>query len=169
MKFFNSDNLIRISIFFFAISLTFMTFSCKKAAEKTHEKLIEQAIGEDADVDLEEGKMVIETEEGKFITDASAKSWPAEIPDHIPEFTEGKIIMVNTQQMTDVMGWVIVFEEVPENVLNKYKDELTDKGFTTKMTTLFEDKGNVIAEKEDWIVSIMAGEGMATVSVSKEK
>ena len=44
---------------------------CKKAAEKTNEKLIEESIGGDAKVDIDDQKVVIETDEGTFTTDAN--------------------------------------------------------------------------------------------------
>ena len=90
MKHFNLINLSRVMALFVAISLVAVTTSCKRAAEKTQEKIIEKAIGDKAKVNLDDEKIVIETEEGTFTADATTQSWPKEIPNEVPEFKNGK-------------------------------------------------------------------------------
>jgi len=99
----------------FAATTTFN--SCKRAAEKSSEKMIEKSMGDDAKVDIDDEKVVIKTDEGTFTTDATGHSWPNEIPGDVPEFKAGKVISVTTQEMDDTKNWVVLFEDVPETAL----------------------------------------------------
>ncbi len=151
------------------LAIMTMFCSCKKSAEKTSEKMIETAIGDNANVDIDDQKLVIETEEGTFTSDASVKSWPSEIPAEVPEFKFGKMANLATQNVKESTNWTFVFEEVPANALNDYKAILEDKGFKVSSVSVPGAGGQVTGEKDNIIVAVMAGEDMATVSVGIEK
>lgn len=166
MKHFYPINLTRVMALFAAISLVTVFTSCKRAAEKTSEKLIEKSIGDDAKVDIDGEKVVIQTDEGTFTTDASIHSWPKEVPEDVPEFDEGKVAGVSTQEMDDTKNWVIIFEDVSEDALEKYKEALKGNGFKINYTTMAGTGGHLAAEKDQLKVMVMAGEGNASVTIN---
>lgn len=139
--------------------------SCKKASEKASEELIEKSLGDDAKVDIDEGKVVIETDEGTFTTDTKTRSWPKEIGNAIPKFNYGSVSGVTTQKMKDADNWVIVFEEVPETAIKDYREVLKKNGFTISLITTADKGGHLAAEKDKVNVMVMSGNGQATVSV----
>ena len=159
----------RVLLVLLSLSLMTAFYSCKKAAEKASEKMIEKSIGDDAEVNINDDMITVKTDEGTFTTDAKAKDWPQEIPKDVPEFTNGKVTAVTTQVMGDSQNWVIVFEDVAENAIEDYKTTLTDKGFTIVLTTTAGTGGYMTAEKDDYNVVVMAAEGDATVTVGVKK
>ena len=165
MKHFNSTNLTRVMALFAVISLVTVFTSCKRAAEKTSEKIIEKSIGDKAKVDLDDEKIVIETEDGTFTADATIQSWPKEIPNEVPEFKNGKIVMVNTQNMEEGKNWVIIFEDVSSNAAAKYKENLESNGFKINFTTTAGTGTHFAAEKDNITVMLMGDEGGASITV----
>ena len=149
----------------FGIALLFNSCTCKRTAEKTSEKMIEKSLGEDAAVDIQDEKVTIKTEEGTFTADATLNSWPDEIPAEVPEFKEGKIISVSTQEMDDSKNWVVIYEDVPQTAMKNYQEALKKKGFKISYSTIVAQGGHLAAEKGELAVMLMAGEGNATVTV----
>ena len=158
-------------IFLVILSLFVMTafYSCKKASEKASEKMIEKSVGDDATVDIDDEKITIETDEGKFTTDAKATDWPKEIPNDVPKFTKGKITAVTTQEINGSNNWVIIFEDVSENAIEDYKTTLKSKGFKIIFTTTAGTGGHMAAEKDNYNVMVMSADGDATVTVGVKK
>ena len=142
--------------------------TCERTAEKTSEEMIEKAVGEDAEVDIDKEKVTIKTEEGTFTADASVDSWPEDIPEAIPEFEHGKIVSVSTQKMGDSDNWVVIYEDVVQTALKKYKEKLEKEGFKISYTTIVASGGHLAAEKGGLAVMLMAGEGNATVTISSK-
>ncbi len=165
MKHFNLISLTGMMAMLIAIPLVTVSTSCKRAAEKTQEKIIEKAIGDKANVDLDDEKIVIETEEGTFTADASTQSWPKEIPNEVPEFKNGNIVMVNTQNMKEGKNWVVIFEDVSPNEATKYKENLESNGFKINFTTTAGTGTHFAAEKGNITVILMGDEGSASISV----
>jgi hypothetical protein len=150
---------------FLGVTTVFESCTCERTAEKTSEKMIEKSMGGDAKVDMDDEKVTIETEEGTFTADASANSWPKEVPGDVPEFKDGKIISVSTQEVNDTKNWVVIYEDVPQNALSKYREELENEGFNISYTTIVASGGHLAAEKGELAVMLMVGEGNATVTV----
>ena len=165
MKHFNPISLTRVMAILIAISLVTVSTSCKREAEKTQEKIIEKAIGDKAKVDLDDEKIVIETEEGTFTADATTQSWPKEIPNEVPEFKNGKIVMVNTQNMEEGKNWVIIFEDVSPNEAAKYKENLESNDFKINFSTTAGTGTHFAAEKDNITVMLMGDEGGASITV----
>lgn len=165
MKHFNPISLTRVMALFFAISLVAVTTSCKRAAEKTQEKIIEKAIGNEADVDLDDEKIVIKTDEGTFTADANIQSWPNEIPNEVPEFKGGKIVVVNTQEMGDSKNWVVIYEDVSQEDMENYKKQLERSVFKINFTTTAGTGTHFAAEKGKLMVMLMGDEGGASISI----
>ena len=158
---------------YFAITLVLLALmtmfcSCKKSAEKAQEKIMETAIGENTDVDLDDEKIVIKTDEGTFTSDATIKSWPNEIPNDVPEFKDGKVVNVSTQSMDESKNWTVLFEDVPNNALDTYEAALKKNGFKVSTISIGDTKGQITAEKDKLFVVVMGGEGMASLSVGFE-
>ncbi|MBN1597816.1 MAG: hypothetical protein JW894_05940 [Bacteroidales bacterium] len=150
------------------IALGFL-FSCKNAAEKAAEKFIEKSIerssGEEVDIDYDDEKVVIETEEGKIEVDAGTKKWPAGIPSEVPEFDYGKIVGVTTNATDEIKGWTIVYSEVVKDATEKYNETLQSKGFKTQTVGVSGMGGTITAEKDNIVIGVYAGDGDASVSV----
>lgn len=123
--------------------------------EKAQEKLIGKSIGDQVDVDITDEKVVIQTDEGTFTTDATQHDWPAEIPNDIPEFTKGKIVVVNTQEMIEGKNWVVIFEDVPQEAIENYKKQLEDNDFKINFTTKAGTGTHFAAEKGKLVVMLM--------------
>lgn len=169
MKTFNSINLKQVFVLLLAVSVMFVLDSCKKASEKTGEKMIETAIGNNADVDMNDEKITIKTDEGTFTSDATASSWPDAIPNDVPEFKDGKIINVSTQVVKEGKNWTILFEEVDDKALNDYEAKLKKNGFKVSSITMGGTNAHVTGEKGDLIVIVMGGDGMVSLSVGTNK
>ncbi len=153
------------------IALALMTIfnSCKKASEKTGVKMIETVIGNNADVDMDDEKIVIKTNEGTFTSDATANSWPNEIPNDVPEFTDGKIVNVSTQEVKEGKNWTVLFEDVDDKALNEYEAKLKKSGFKVSSITMGGTNAHITGEKGDLFVIVMGGDGMASLSVGTNK
>ena len=165
MKYFNPINLARVMALFTAIALVTVATSCKRAAEKAQEKIIEKSIGDKAKVDLDDEKIVIETKEGTFTADATMNSWPKEIPNEVPEFKNGKIVMVNIQEMGEGKNWVVIYEDVSQEAIENYKKQLERNDFKINFTTRAGTGTHFAAEKVNLMVMLMGDEGGASISI----
>lgn len=153
-----------------ALVFAICSVSCRRASEKTGEKLMEKAIenatGQKADVDFNKEKMVIETASGKIEADGLAKSWPAEIPDQIPEFKFGKIAGATTSLINNQKSWTIVFNELQEGFIDKYDALLKEKGFETVAMKMGENAGSISVDNEKYTIFLMGGDGSLSLGVS---
>ncbi len=161
---------IRLSTYvaaFFTILL--LAISCKNAAEKKAEKIIEKSIekstGEDVDIDIENQKTIIETEDGRIEVNALTNSWPDDIPAGVPEFTYGKISGATSSSTDEGKLWTIVFTDVPGNATEKYDSDLKGKGFKTQSVNMSGLGGTISAEKNNITIAAMVGDGEASISV----
>ncbi len=151
-----------------AIVVMFVFDSCKKASEKTGEKLIETAIGHDADVEMDDEKIVIKTDEGTFTSDATANSWPDAIPSDVPEFKDGKIVNISTRVAEESKNWNLLFEDVGDKAFNDYEAKLKKNGFKVSSITMGGTNAQITGEKDELIVIVMGGDGMASLSIGIE-
>jgi len=158
-----------ISLMTLSLAIISLTLSCKNAAEKAAEKMIEKSIqkstGEDVDIDIENQKTIIQTDEGRVEVNALAKSWPNDIPPAVPEFKYGKISGVTYTVTDEAKIWTIVFTEVAKEATDKYNSELKAKGFKTQTVSMSGLGGTISAEKDNMVVAAMLGEGEASVSI----
>lgn len=147
--------------------------SCRSGAEKASEKAIEKALeqqsGEPVDLDLEKQTAEITTGEGTIRFDGTIKSWPREIPDDVPEFKKGRIEGCTFQNLVETQSWTIVLKELPEDAASAYHKELKARGFESQIITIGEKGGTVTAEKGNFSVAFMGGEGNGSLSVVVNK
>ncbi len=169
METINSIKLKQVFLLMLSIAIMAVFSSCKKTSKKIGEELIESTIGNDADVNMDDEKIVIKTDEGTFTSDATANSWPKEIPKDVPEFKNGKIVNVSTRVMDEGKSWTLLYENVSKDALSEYETKLKSKGFKVNSITMGDTIAHLTAEKGDVIVIVMGGEGMASLSVSLEK
>jgi hypothetical protein len=153
-----------------ALVFAICSVSCRRASEKTGEKMMEKAIenatGQKADVDLSREKAIIETPSGRIEADGLAKSWPAEIPDQIPEFRFGKITGVTTSLIDNQKTWTIVFDELQEGFIDKYDALLKEKGFETVTMKMGENAGSISVDNEKYTIFLMGGDGSLSLGIS---
>jgi len=158
-----------ISLMTLSLTVIGLTFSCKNAAEKAAEKMIEKSIqkstGEDVDIDIENQRTIIETEEGRVEVNALSKSWPNDIPPVVPEFKYGKISGVTSTVTDEDKMWTVVFSDVPNDAIDKYNKDLKGKGFKTQTVSMSGLGGTISAEKDDMGVAAMLGDGNASISI----
>lgn len=155
------------------LALFTMNYSCRNIGEKSAEKAMEQALeqntGEDADVDLSNQSATIHSGDVTSHVDGGARTWPADAPAEIPEFTFGKIKAVTTSDHPEMYIWTVVFEEVPADAYKKYNDMLKAKGWQTVFMDMAGQGGSITWESGDLALSVMGGDGNAVVGVSKKK
>jgi len=143
--------------------------SCRKASEKTAEKMIERAIGGEADVDMKNDEVNITTDDATISVSEKEKAWPKDAPKIVPEFTFGDVMSNINQNFGEGVTWTMVLENVPDDAIARYKKILEKEGFKIEMTTMIGDNGSLMASKEGIIVNLMAGEGQASLSIAREK
>ena len=156
-----------------ALLVCFTIFSCqsgsKKVSEKTMEKAIENATGEDAKVDMDKEQTVIESGGNRMVVDGKATTWPKEIPGDVPEFKFGKVEAVTTSTVDGANTWTIAYKEVPDGFLDKYEAQLKEKGFETTIIKTGDKGGSIMAESKSYNVFLMGGEGTVSISVNVKK
>lgn len=146
--------------------------SCKQAGEKTQEKTLEKAIeqggGEKADVDIDDQKITIETEEGKMQINADDNQWPANAPAEVPELKVGQIAGTTTSESEQGRNWSIRYTGVPTEELDRYGAVLKSKGF--KITTMKGPKGGMVSgEKGNLGVIFTVSEKISSVVIMEQK
>jgi hypothetical protein len=80
-------------------------------------------------------------------------SWPAEIPDDVPAFAEGRITAVRKAVTADGASWTIHLAGVEEGSFERYFGELKDAGWDTTFTPL-ETSGSATARKESFVLTL---------------
>ncbi len=84
--------------------------------------------------------------------DSTAGSWPSDMPSEVPEFKYG-----SAQENVSGMGsWIVDFDEVDEDALEKYEADLEDAGWSASVMSVT----NTLNGKF---------EGKYTISVSHDK
>lgn len=120
--------------------------SCRQAGEKTQEKTLERAIeqggGGNADVDVDNQKITIESEEGKMQINTADNQWPKDAPAEVPVVTAGEIAGTTTSESARGRNWSIRFTGISIGELDRYGAVLKDNGF--KINTMKAPKGGMV-------------------------
>jgi hypothetical protein len=142
----------RIVILLVIVMLIFNVSACgrkakEKKAEKIAEDMIEESMGGDVDVDIDEKNetIVIKTGDGDMVADTSEnQKWPKDFPKSVPEI-EG----VNVVGTFDMQGALTVtFEECDEKKAKDYKDMLEKAGWNI-MTEMDMDSDYILIGNKD--------------------
>jgi hypothetical protein len=80
-------------------------------------------------------------------------SWPAEIPDDVPAFAEGRITAVRKAVTADGTSWTIHLAGVEQGGFERYFGELKTAGWDTTVTP-FEASGSATARKESFDLTL---------------
>ncbi len=132
----------------------------QKMEDKLTEKIIEQAIG--ADVDIDGDEVTISTEEGDY--SIGSTEWPStELSRKIPEFKKGKIASV----MSSEAYLLILIEEVDEKDFMNYYDDVKGEFNKESYETKTNDTIAYVANNDEGIVvmiSYNAGDDTVTIS-----
>jgi len=143
----------RSSILFFGVVLLLpllLTGCGKTAAELTAEKIIENNLGGNADVNIKGDSVNIETDQGNWQAGQGASlpdNWPADI--YVPE---GNIITAINTGLNQ--GITVVVDKSVAELKDEYKEQMAGLGWNS--TTEFSIDNSVIlgAEKDGRLLSI---------------
>lgn len=157
-------------ILLLAISMLLVSgcsFITEKITNKIAGEVLENAAGEDVDIDIDEGKMVIKDEDGSEMV-IGGTEWPSgEAAQSIPVFKDGEIDYV-TDFATSAM---ISFKDVTKDEYLAYVEKLKAEGFTENSANL-ENEGSYtyIGYKTDthYASATFDGEGGLIISVATE-
>lgn len=116
----------------------------EKAQEKTLERAIEQGGGGNADVDVDNQKITIESEEGKMQINTADNQWPSDAPPEVPKVTAGEIAGTTTSESARGRNWSIRFTGIGIEELDRYGALLKDNGFI-KTSTMKAPKGGMVS------------------------
>lgn len=96
--------------------------------------------------------------------------WPEEIPSEVPEFTYGKLNVVSTTNVKDKKTWTLIYESSAAGALEKYKQDLTNKGWSIQNTMQMGEGGSIQAEKDKLQVFIMVElpKGNASLTIAEK-
>ena len=92
--------------------------------------------------------------------------WSSDIPSSIPEFDEGKIQSTSFGETGTAKVWTIIFENVDENDLDKYKSALENKGFENVSTYTVDNNSVIMTAKEPYTVLVTYNGEEETIGVT---
>jgi len=150
--------------------LTMSISACgkKTITEKAIEKTIEESMGGQANVNLDDESVTIETEEGMMQVGSNTEL-PADWPEDI-YIIDGNITSASSHA-NGIFNVSIETDQSTSDVQAKYEEELKKAGWTMTMTFVVE--GNVMlgAKKDDRSVSITIGddEGKTSIVIGTSK
>jgi hypothetical protein len=120
----------------------------QQLAEKMVENALEKQTGKKAKVDLDKGKVKIETAEGSTEISQSAE-WPGDLPPEVPAFKLGAIKGVWKSEAQGQKSWTIVLENIKPDAMAKYSEELKAAGWKILSTfSLAEGSGTFSAGRD---------------------
>ncbi len=137
----------------FLVAVMFVLSGC---GEKAAEKAIETSTGEQADVDIDNDTVSVNTNEGSMQVGEEV-----DLPDDFPSdvyVIDGTItsaLQVNENQGYSVS---VTTDESVSNVMDEYEAQLADDGWTISGTMNFGTSATVVAEKGNRSVSVSASE-----------
>ena len=110
------------------------------------EEVMEESIGGDADVDIDDDTFTWESEDGSGSV-GEATEWPDDIPSDIPEFTYADIISHFSLGDETGSGWTLTFENADSDAINSYGGDLESDGWVIISTYSDNDVEMITAEK----------------------
>lgn len=117
----------------------------EKVTEKLTESVLEKVGGEGTDIDIKDGEITFEGEDGESFT-IGAGEWPENgAADLIPEFKEGTI----TSVMNSDASCMIIIEEVKQGDYEEYLEDIKDEGFTNDVTESSSELGIIYTASSD--------------------
>lgn len=143
---------------------------CKMAlrniGQNMAEKMIEDASGGKAKVDMKDGSMTVTTEEGTVTTGGSVPdNWPKDVPAYA-----GAAVQFSGTNMGDAgegaMGLVMTSEDNATSVVDFYKESLKSSGWTLKNTMAAQGNTVMLFTKDGRNLSLAIAEANGTTSIT---
>lgn len=136
------------------LSISLLTTGCgKTVSEKAAEKSLENSFGQDADVDIDDDTVTVETDAGTWQAGEDV-SLPNNWPDDI-YVADGQITSATAND--NGFGLTIMSDQSVSNIKTKYQQELADAGWNINMTMDMGEGAILGADKEDRTLSISIG------------
>jgi hypothetical protein len=126
----------------------------EKLAERMTEEMLEQATGQQADVDLKDGDITIKTGTGEVKMVATSQ-WPEDMFDVVPRFEHGTIERVHSGTDAGLRKFNIWYQGVPDDASDKYLAQLKAAGFESQLVSMGAQSGMTSAQKGDVAVQFM--------------
>ncbi len=125
----------------------------EKTAEKMAAEMIEKGSGGKAEVDIKNGNMSIKTKEGEMVINADSS---AKLPDDFPKdvFVIKGADVKMTMDMPQGKTVSFLAKEDMASVFEKYKKEMTSKGWDQQMAMNLGDGASLVYEKVDRMTNI---------------
>jgi len=108
-------------------------YLARKAGDKIASSLLSGATGGNVDVSSG-GNGVNITGNGETLQAGDQAKWPSDMPAVVPKFTYGTI-SASVKTTTNGNAWSVIYDKVTDGALDKYKNELTAKGWTEDAQT----------------------------------
>lgn len=165
---------MKSSIFFiFAFAISFLgILACgnpaEKAAEKTAEAMIEQATGNEVDINQTEGSVTVKTEEGDYKVETQGQTWPENMPTGVPQPKSGKISSVVSSSAFEGNSWTVYYEEWTYKAVEDYEAQLKKEGYKTALFKM-DEGGSVSGEKDKLTVSCFLSGNTGALTVFQKK
>lgn len=121
--------------------------------KKVAETAIENATGGKVDVNTKDGTVKYGDENGSV--ELGSTKWPSDMPSVVPEYKYGKIIMAGKTTSSGNI-WSVIFEQVSDGSVEKYKAELTAKGWTSSAETELDIANTLQMENGKYIVTLIS-------------
>lgn len=131
--------------------------------EKMAEKAIESQTGSDANVNIKDDGVKIESKDGKIETGDNVKL-PGDFPSDV-FVIDGKIKSAIVDEEGDNFSITIETDKSVEEALNLYQDKLKADSWKIVTTVNTGETSSVIAEKDERNLSIMFGKSDTKTSV----
>lgn len=130
---------------------------CKKAAEVAAEKGIESATGGQADVDIDDNSVTINTNAGSFAAGGNV-SLPDDFPADV-HVADGTITAATTNTETSGYSVSIQTNESVTSLKDEYESELKKDGWDVTMSLTIQDGATLGAEKDNRTTSVSISKG----------
>ncbi|MFH1680368.1 MAG: hypothetical protein ABIH26_06960 [Candidatus Eisenbacteria bacterium] len=144
----------------------------EKAAEEMVERMIEKSGGEDADVDVDEGKITMKSKDYEMES-AEATEWPDDLPGDVPRFSYGKVERIARMEAKaeGARSFNIWLRDVDADAASKYMADLEKAGWETMQVDMGDKGGMVSGQKGEIAVNFMHSkeESRGHVVVTSEK
>lgn len=137
--------------------LVLITTGCgQSVAEKMMEKNLENAMGGDAEVDMDGDNIKIETEEGVSLEVGEGVSLPADFPEDI-FVVEGEIVSVMKNVMGAGISVSVLSDKTMTEVKTMYEEKVVEDGWTMTANMSMGEMEMLVATKESRTLNISIG------------
>lgn len=161
----------KVNLLLIASVMAIFTIGCKSITEKVSEKVIESAIGHDADIEIDKDgntTLTVKGEDGEEVT-LSANS--NEIPDNFPSdiyFVKGEIIVVSSMNTSggDIITVSMYVDGEPAELSKDIIKNMKENGWKTEMNTSTPEASMIVFSKDKKGATITIGDDDGKTAVS---